>query len=196
MGLNWQPYISEHPIRDGTTVLDIGCGNGRYLFEAPGTVKVGVDLSSQAVLECSGRGLMALQGRAEHLPFAASSFDTVICKVVLPYTLEDVVIREINRVLASGGVCYLVGHGSGYFLRYLLLSTSLKKKIYGLRSLVNTWYWQLAGKRLPGFWGDSIYQSRARMQEYSRNFSLELTINDSKTFFGLPVFIYARLSKA
>ena len=113
----------------------------------------------------------------------------VICKVVLPYTDEDRAIKEISRILKPGGKCYLICHGAGYYLRYLLINASWKVRFYGLRSLVNTWVWVVTRLRLPGFLGDTIYQSRRRLNGHFRANGLSIVSDQqAKRFLGLPVF--------
>src|SRR6266550_4257657 len=44
-----------------------------------------------------------LRGGAEDLPFPASYFDVVICRLVLPYTYNERAFAEVSRVLRPGG---------------------------------------------------------------------------------------------
>lgn len=127
------------------------------------------------------------------MPFVDDSFDGIICNGVLPFTIEDQAMREITRLLKPDGKCYLISLGSGYYLRYLLLSRSFKYKIYGLRALLNTWCWVLFQRQLPGFIGDTIYQSIPRLRRYFNENGLILVNERSTSFVGLPVFIYSEL---
>jgi len=194
--MDWQRYTASIPLDFSPTdaVLDVGCGQGNQLLNL-NCNKFGVDVSPESLAVCAAKGLLVAYGQAEALPFPDNSFDAVICKVVLPYTIEDKAMSEIARVVKPGGICQIVGHGSGYYLRYLLLSPSFKKKFYGLRSLLNTWYWQLSRRRLPGFLGDSIYQSPSRLHCYFQRFQLLGRGHDSPRFVGRPVFLYYELTK-
>ena len=178
---------------ENAALLDIGCGVGNQLAEAVAGFKVGVDVDPNCASKCQQRGIPAILGKAEHLPITDRSFDGVICKVVLPLTVEDLTIAEIARVLRSGGKCYLITIGSGYYLRYLLLSRSLKYRFYGLRTLINTWVWVATHRRLPGFVGDTTYQSRRRLRRYFKSNRLQVVKEQRSSFFGLPVFIYTEL---
>jgi hypothetical protein len=131
------------------------------------------------------------------MPFRGQAFDGVVCKVVVPYTDEARVLVEIARLLKPAGAARVCCHGAGYYLRYLLCHTSdWKFRIYGLRSLVNTWVYALLGKRLPGFVGDTLYQSRRRLRNYYRACHLRLVEeHPSPTFLGFPVFIYHVVEK-
>lgn len=173
-------------------VLDVGCGTGDYLtrLERRGARPFGIDVDLMALRTCRRNGHFVLQAFAEKLPVKTGSVGGILCKVVLPYTLESQVIREISRVLRDGGKANVCSHGTGYYLRYLLMSRSWKSRFYGFRTLVNTIVYRLSGKRLPGFLGDSIAQSRSRLsREFTRN-NLTFTDLHSKRFLGFPVFLY------
>lgn len=146
---------------------------------------------------CRDQDLPALVASAERMPFRVESFDGIVCKVVIPYADESRVLREIGRVLRPGGTARICCHGAGYYLRYLLCNTSdWKFRIYGLRSLVNTWLYAWLGKRLPGVIGDTLYQSRRRLGNYYRAGRLRMVKEPpSPTFLGFPVFIYQVVEK-
>ena len=197
----WQGYVlDEHEFgfRPGWLVLDVGCGEGRQMEELrrEGCSPVGIDIDSAALTRCRAQGLPVMLASAERIPMADASLDGIVCKVVLPYLAEDRAVGEFARLLKPGGECYLVCHGAGFFLKYLLLPPSWKYRIYGLRALVNTWVWAATGRRLPGFLGDTIYQSRRRLARYYREHGLSLTHETaSAEFLGSPVFIYQRLKR-
>ena len=107
-------------------------------------------------------------GRAEKLPFENATFDGVICKGVIPFTAPASAFREIACVLKPGAVaqfCYL---SSGFHLRYLLMGPDgwLRHRLYGLRTLINTWLFEAADRVLPRFLGDTTYQSQRRVRKY------------------------------
>lgn len=170
-------------------VLDLGCGIGKQLVEAPGKLKVGVEPDVASARQAHDRGFPVIRAYAEHLPFPTDTFDGLICKGVLAFTLEDQAMAEINRVVKQNSKCYLAFNGSGYYLRYLLLG-SWKDRIYGLRALVNTWWWVITHRRLPGFIGDTVYQSERRLRRYFRTNGMRVVSQRQKSFLGFPVFIY------
>jgi len=134
---------------------------------------------------------------AERLPFASGSFDGLICKVVIPYTDEASAVREIARVLRPGGVAHVSYHGLGYSLRYLFTDPNWKRRVYGARTIANTMVYRASGHRLPGFWGDTIYQSPSRLLAYYRRSGLELIdAHPSGRFAAAPVFIYHTLRRS
>lgn len=182
----------------GTLVLDVGCGPGKQLcqLEDDGCVVVGIDVSFDTLQNCPGRGRNVIQAAAEFQPFKDAQFDGLLCKVVMPYTKEELVIPEFKRLLKVRGQAYIEGHGIGYYIRYLLLDSSWKMRAYAIRTILNTWLWVLTGKRLPGFLGDTTYQSRNRLKRYYEHWGLRLLKDTpSRRFVGFPVFIYHVLEK-
>ncbi|MFI9652517.1 methyltransferase domain-containing protein [Guyparkeria halopsychrophila] len=82
--------------------LEIGVGSGR--FAGPLGVQVGVDPSPAMLEYAARRGIEAVEGVAEHLPFPAGRFDhvlvvTTICFVDSPAAM----VAEACRVLRPGG---------------------------------------------------------------------------------------------
>jgi len=68
---------------------------------------------------------------------------------------------------------------------------SWKQRLYSVRVMVNTWLYVVVGRPLPGFLGDTLYQSRARLRRYYRQAGLELLEERPRArFAGAPVFIY------
>lgn len=115
---------------DARRVLDVGCGAGQELLpfaERAGAACVGVDVTPEAGL--AGRELFASRapaGRvafaraaAESLPFAADSFDVVICRLALPYTDNARSLSELARVLRPGGALLLKIHHPRFYVRDL-----------------------------------------------------------------------------
>jgi SAM-dependent methyltransferase len=192
------PQFDFVPFAPGSQVLDVGCGEGEQLLaaEARGCTGVGVEPGQREPERHIGSHIRIVRGFAEHLPFDDSSFDGVVCKVVTPYTDEARAVTEIARVVRPGGSVVFCHQGAGYFLRYLLRPPAWKFSIYGARTLVNTVYYRLTGRRLPGFLGDSIFQSSARLRRYYDRVGLVVRASPaSPTFLGAPVFIYEILDR-
>jgi SAM-dependent methyltransferase len=98
-------------IRPGASILDVGCGSGRYLIplERASFDVLGIDISGAALrsLTCS---LQLAQADLTSLPFACSSFDAVTCFGVLQHLSYDerkVAARELYRVLKPKGLAFV-----------------------------------------------------------------------------------------
>ena len=200
--LKWNDYVlDDYHFTDfppGSLVVDVGCGYGDLLerLTKQGCRAIGVEVDEEAIAQCRSRGLRVLKAPAEALPMANASMDGGICKGVLPYTDEAQAFAELRRVVKTGGRIEAMYLGSGYYARYLLLGPSLRRRFYGSRSLLNTLVHNLSGRLLPGWLGDTIYQSPARLSShYSQHGFKLLRATSSKKFMGWPVFIYHSLEK-
>jgi SAM-dependent methyltransferase len=196
---DWSQYIVhdfEWALGSASVVIDIGCGEGLQLarFAADGHRAFGVDLEvSMPDPATKSRLVLA---RAEALPFADACADAVLIKVVLPYSDDVKAMAEISRVLRHEGRCMLIGHGLGYSLRYALQLSNLRRTFYGWRTLLNSAIFFLTGQRLPGFLGDTIMQTKRRLNWlYRRNGLSLISETPSPGFLGLPVFIYHETRK-
>jgi SAM-dependent methyltransferase len=98
-------------VRPGDRVLDIGCGRGEVTAELlrRGALPTAVDYSADAVRLTKtlvGDQCLVASGDASHLPFPSGSFDRVLLGDVIehiPWSLAKGVLREVDRVLATGG---------------------------------------------------------------------------------------------
>src|ERR1700704_3423128 len=96
-------------VRNGSSVLDLGCGAGMLaLLKRKGVALTGVDVSPECVLAARRNGYdIALVANLSQLPFPDASFDYVVSLDVLGHVgfeEKDVVLGEVKRVLRSGGV--------------------------------------------------------------------------------------------
>ncbi|WP_250035487.1 class I SAM-dependent methyltransferase [Paractinoplanes maris] len=99
-------------------ILEVAVGTGRNLPHYPaGATISGIELSP-AMLAIARRRAAGLghaadlrEGDAQELPYAAGSFDTVVCALSL-CTIPDprAAVAEMHRVLAPGGRLLLVDH--------------------------------------------------------------------------------------
>ena len=133
----------------GSRVLDVGCGSGDQLrmLRQAGLDAIGVEPRRELVDSLVAEGYDVRQGVAEQLPFNDASCDGLICKVVVPYTDERKAVAEWARVLRPGSVARVSYHGAGYYVRYVVDGPGALLRIYGLRALVNTW-WYAATRRM------------------------------------------------
>lgn len=95
-----------------TQVVEIGLGPGldAAAMTASGLDVRGVDLSPEHVRLARERGIDAVVGPAQDLPYDDSSFDALWCASVLMHLPDDdldAALREFGRVLRPGGIAAL-----------------------------------------------------------------------------------------
>lgn len=111
--------MSRSGIEEGMKVLEVGCGNGLFALEAARTVgENGFVLAydiQRSMLKLLHRELnkrkssrmnnvVLVQGDAQALPFAGSSFDAVFIVAALPEVPDPgKALLEVRRVLKPGG---------------------------------------------------------------------------------------------
>ena len=105
------------PAVTGLTVLDAGCGTGRYSRELAvrGATTVGVDLSLPMLERARAVTPRVVRADLRALPCGAMSVDHVICGLALGDVPElDLALAEAARVLRPGGrLIYSVVHPHG-----------------------------------------------------------------------------------
>jgi len=198
----WVGYIADDFVfadyPPGARILDVGFGGGEQMRElnARACRSVGIEVDPQLVVDGRRAGLTVCRAVAESLPFQTGVFDGAISKVVIPYTDEAAAIRELARVLRRGATARISYHGLGYKLRYLLAGKDWRFRFYGARVIVGTWWYVVTGKRLPGFWGDTLYQSERRLRKYYARAGFDVVSTyPSARFVGTPVFIFHTLRR-
>lgn len=73
-------FLSKLP--KDSLVLDVGCGNGKYLDNA-NSFNLGCDLSSGLLAICRSKNFQVVQCDMMQLPFRDGIFDTIICVAAL-----------------------------------------------------------------------------------------------------------------
>jgi SAM-dependent methyltransferase len=100
--------------------LEIGVGTGR--FAGPLGVRFGLDPSSAMLSFARGRGVIAVAGAAEELPFKGAAFDYALMVTVICF-LDDVraSFSEAWRVLKDDGeiVVGFIDSGSAFGREYI-----------------------------------------------------------------------------
>jgi 2-polyprenyl-6-hydroxyphenyl methylase/3-demethylubiquinone-9 3-methyltransferase len=96
----------------GKTLLDVGCGKGRFAIRLleQGADVVGLD-RSRAMLEQASAHFPRVHGSAGRLPFASQSFHAAFAIEVwqhLPQLIRPAFLGEIQRVLRPGGLLILI----------------------------------------------------------------------------------------
>jgi SAM-dependent methyltransferase len=88
-------------------VLEIGPGTGEFTVRMRAALDaeiVAVDISERLVALVRERGVEAVVGDVQALPFASRDFDAVVAHFVLHFVPDlDGALREIHRVLRDGG---------------------------------------------------------------------------------------------
>lgn len=111
--------IALLPIKEGVSLLDIGCGTGWAVGDAAKVVGdkgtfYGVDMSAKMVDKAKenyqGRpGIQFMQANAEAIPLADDMFDIIICTHSFHHYLHpDKALSEMNRLLKKGGRVYIL----------------------------------------------------------------------------------------
>lgn len=108
----WSESLSRLD-HDMGRVLEIGCGTGsvsRWALEVGATLTVGIDLQAERLTAAAGRrraGETYTLADGRHIPFPDSTFDTVLCSLVVSNFLDTQVrtdvLSEVVRVLRPRG---------------------------------------------------------------------------------------------
>jgi SAM-dependent methyltransferase len=106
------PLVARH-VHGARRVLDIGCGEGQVArrLAGEGAEVVGLDptLGQLTTARARAGGPRYLRARAESLPCASASFDTVVlCLAIEHVDAYETAIAEVARVLVPGGRFVLV----------------------------------------------------------------------------------------
>jgi len=100
--------------------LDLGCGDGNFLFNVTADQKTGVDVSVEMIRRHHQRLPEAafLLADCQHpLPLAPATFDVVHCSFLLDHLTDvDACLREIRRLVAADGVVLLALYTPDGFL--------------------------------------------------------------------------------
>ncbi len=128
-------------IEPGSRVLDLGCGSGwllALLREKKNVVGYGVELSSNQIIECIGKGLSVFHGDIDEglRDFEDQSFDYVIVNQTLPVTRRpSLVLEEVLRV----GRCGIISFANFAYWR-IRLHLLLTGRMPVTESIPYEWY--------------------------------------------------------
>ncbi|XP_072040234.1 tRNA (carboxymethyluridine(34)-5-O)-methyltransferase ALKBH8-like [Amphiura filiformis] len=103
------PRVAEflNKLAPGSVVMDVGCGNGKYLGVNRSLYTIGCDRSQHLVDICRQRQFQAFTSDALELPVRSASVDACICIAVIHHfstqARREKAVQEIVRILNSGG---------------------------------------------------------------------------------------------
>jgi ubiquinone/menaquinone biosynthesis C-methylase UbiE len=108
----------------GKTVLDVGCGIGRWttMLAKSGSITIGIDLSKQMLKNAQHRSIREkthaqfVLASATQLPFADQIFDSILSVTVLQHITNEILFRsavvDILRTTKKGGNIILLEYNS------------------------------------------------------------------------------------
>ena len=131
--------LSELPVKDYQRVLDIGCGHGFITRDLPGREVIGVDISSQAVLQAARFASTRHRFQQASLFELPALFDrpfdlVVVTGVIYPQYIGHALsaaYAAIDRLLAVEGILVSVHIDQWYRARFPMLR--LKELYYPYR---------------------------------------------------------------
>uniref|UniRef100_H2Y735 Fe2OG dioxygenase domain-containing protein n=1 Tax=Ciona savignyi TaxID=51511 RepID=H2Y735_CIOSA len=103
------PRVVEflHGLEEGSMVLDVGCGSGRYLGVCPHHFILGCDQSSSLINICARKQFTSFVCNGLRLPVRSNSVDACICIAVVHHYANHQrrtnAVRELLRVIKPGG---------------------------------------------------------------------------------------------
>ena len=99
-----EKFLQDLPVH--SLVLDIGCGNGKYIASNPLT-RIGTDRTQNLLEICSGRNFSVFRADCMSLPIKTGVFDASISIAVIHHlsTRERriVALQDMLRILTTGG---------------------------------------------------------------------------------------------
>ena len=133
-------------VNEGSTVLDLGCGNGELLsrlIEEKNVSAQGIELSDEAIHKCVARGLSVFQEDIDSglAAYGDKSFDYVILNQTFQQVKKpDFVLREALRVgkkviVGFPNFCYITDRFQIFFRGKVPVTPSLPYEWYDTPNL-------------------------------------------------------------
>ncbi|XP_029038843.2 alkylated DNA repair protein alkB homolog 8 [Osmia bicornis bicornis] len=107
------PNVSKflQSLNMGDILLDVGCGNGKYLYEEEHIFKIGCDRSQNLMKICYDKGFEVFLSDCLYLPYRDDSIDAIISIAVIHHLSTSErrkqAISELGRVLRPNGKCLI-----------------------------------------------------------------------------------------
>jgi len=116
-------------------VLEVGCNSGgllRLIRNEKNIVAYGIEINPKLAKIAQQKGIIAVNGDAEKLPYKDGFFDVCMVTEVLEHLYDDIAcFKEMMRVLKKGGLFIsTVPHPDGFIVK----KRSLEKHIYHVRN--------------------------------------------------------------
>ena len=148
------PELSE----DDKVILDIGCGIGQSFIAlncTEGRKCIGIDIDKDALeygKKHFGKKIQFIHADATSIPLSDKIIDLVYCRVSLPYTNIPKAIKEIKRVLRTGGKVWMTLHSKKRMNESIireLKSRNIKNIIHRGYTLINGYLLKYFGVVFP-----------------------------------------------
>ncbi len=162
-------------LKKGSSVLEVGSGFGQWLIAFAREVGEVVGIEPHPGIRADSLGkirelgleerISVLDAAAEHIPFPDERFDIVLCTGVFQFTRQNQALKEMNRILKSGGTLALAVNGIGIFLMYVANGVrfrSLDKTYYGLSGCLATLLKWFTGRDLGFTTAVSVFEMRRK----------------------------------
>ncbi len=106
----------------GGKILDVGCGNGAFLYkmQAAGMNAYGVELSAEGAKEAQRLGLKVKCGTLEEQDYPSAYFDVITLNHVLEHVADPIkTLKELGRILKPNGTLIIAVPNSRSLARFL-----------------------------------------------------------------------------
>jgi len=102
-------FLNE--FQSNAKILDIGCGNGKYMKYRNDLIIKGIDISIKLVEICKNKGFDVIKASMTDIPFDDNYFDGIICIASYHHLNNDddrkKTLDEIYRILKPGGIAFI-----------------------------------------------------------------------------------------
>jgi len=125
----WLSKIIEYGKIDANcTVLDMGCGTGRFPLSMSTmkdsmfcALEPSIEMLKQAIVKDKSRRILWVRGDGQRLPFRDDLFDCVYMTLVIHHIEnKEMALREIHRVLKKGGRCVIMTNSHSRIKKHVL----------------------------------------------------------------------------
>lgn len=109
---DYEDDLALKHLKGCTRILDVGCGNGRFMKLVGAERIVGIEQNPESVAEVEAAGFEVLQGDALELAKLNRSFDAIHCSHILEHLYPEQVhtfLKNMDQVLEPGGVFVVRG---------------------------------------------------------------------------------------